>query len=201
MDLNAVLILCSRHVIRCAPATFATFHSNRFNQLTGHIYHLSRMLYNVVVVICERSTRQLRAAIATAVGIWQWLESLGKPASSLHLPHAATTAAAVTAAASTELDRSLGINILHNESKISWWHDFARFFSRDDLIFSWWPISRDFLCAMTWFSRDDMISREYQVITEIFQLLPGTIGCLRILHCRPRALSAAVYRCSSDVIL
>ena len=49
------------------PATSATLYSNRFNQLTGHIYHLSRMLYNVVVFDCERSTRQLHAAIATAV--------------------------------------------------------------------------------------------------------------------------------------
>ena len=147
MDLNAVLIPCSRHVIRCAPATSTTLHSNRFNQLTGYIYHLSRMLYNVVVVVCERSTRQLHAAMATTVWIWQWLECLGMHASSLHLPHAAIAAAAVEAAAATDLNWSLSINILYNESKISWWHDFARFLSRDDLIFSWWP---DFL-VKTWF--------------------------------------------------
>ena len=115
MDLNPVLILCSRNVIRCAPATSATLHSNCFKQLTGHIYHLSRMLYNVVEGYMQQ-TQPLR----------------------LHLLHVADTAVTAASAAchrearakhvnivrtsrwhAADLDRSLGINILYNESKIS----------------------------------------------------------------------------------
>ena len=115
MDLNAVLILCSRHVIRCAPATFATLHSNRFNQLTGHIYHVSRMLYNVVEVYMQQM-QPLRLlllhvadAAVTAASAACHREARAK--------HVNTVRASRWHAAA--LDRSLGIKILYNESKIS----------------------------------------------------------------------------------
>ena len=95
MDLNAVLILCSHHVIRCAPATSATLHSNRCNQLTGHIYHLSRMLYNVVE------------------GYMQQMQPLR-----LHLLHVADTAVMATSAACHREARAKHVNTV----RASQWH-------------------------------------------------------------------------------